>query len=57
MPPAVGGPVTCLRENLVLLCANCHTLLDDRAVAEVDQGLMFYLRDRAMATGHFGEVT
>jgi len=44
-------------ENLVLLCANCHTLLDDPAVAEVDQGLMFYLRDRATATGHFGEVT
>jgi hypothetical protein len=44
-------------ENLVLLCANCHTLLDDLAVAEVDQGLMFYLRDRATATGHFGEVT
>ena len=43
--------------NLVLLCANCHTLLDDPAVAEVDQGLMFYLRDRATATGHFGEVT
>ena len=43
--------------NLVLLCANCHTLLDDPAVAEVDPGLMFCLRDRATATEHFGEVT
>src|SRR6266567_3765000 len=41
-------------ENLVLLCANCHTLLDNPAVAEVDQGLMFYLRDRALRRGHTG---
>jgi HNH endonuclease len=42
-------------ENLVLLCSNCHTLFDDPNVAEVDQRLMFSLRDRALAVPHFGE--
>ena len=43
-------------ENVVLLCCNCHALFDDRGVPEVNQRLIIGLRDRAMATGHFGEV-
>lgn len=43
-------------ENVVLLCCNCHALLDDPKVAEVDQGLMFFLRNRAMTAPQFGEA-
>lgn len=42
-------------ENVVLLCCNCHTLLDDPTAADVDQQLMFFLRDRALAAPHFAE--
>src|SRR5437867_2478868 len=42
-------------ENVVLLCCNCHTLFDDPTVADVDQPLMFFLRDRALAAPHFTE--
>jgi hypothetical protein len=42
-------------ENVVLLCCNCHALFDDPKVAEVDQRLMFFLRDRALAAPGFGE--
>ena len=42
-------------ENMVLLCCNCHTLFDDHDVTDVDQSLMFYLRDRALAVPHFAE--
>jgi hypothetical protein len=41
--------------NVVLLCCNCHTLFDDPTVADVDQQLMFFLRDRALAAPHFAE--
>jgi hypothetical protein len=41
--------------NAVLLCCNCHTLFDDPTVADVDQSLMFFLRDRALAASHFTE--
>jgi hypothetical protein len=41
--------------NVVLLCCNCHTLFDDPAVTEVDQQLMFFLRDRALAAPNFAE--
>ena len=40
--------------NVVLLCCNCHALLDDPKVPEVDYRLVAFLRDRAMATPHFG---
>jgi len=42
-------------ENMVLLCCNCHTLFDDPTVAEVNQRLMFFLRDQALAAPHFAE--
>jgi hypothetical protein len=43
-------------ENVVLLCCNCHALFDNPNVVEVYQTLMFYLRNRAMAVRHFGQV-